>query len=216
MSGQRVTALDQLQARGMHIDFYDPDGRRYGLPTYPWRCAPDGLATIRQLRARGLRPAGQPVTAQIIWRHRGRRRIAYLYRTSHAVPKRPPTPAQLLAIAAALRARRAARPPHLPVLRRREALLHPEVSGRMPGLRPRRRPLAMPRRNRNAGTPRPDVDQLAAELDQLAASLCPGLLTGPGKSAVLVRYLVRTVTPGCLLTVTGGKQPIPQLTLGSR
>ena len=106
MSGPPVTALDQLQARGMHIGFYDPDGSRYGLPTYPWRCAPGGLATIRQLRASGLRPAGQPVTAQIIWRHRGGRRIAYLYRTDRSAPKRPATPAQLLAIAAALRARR--------------------------------------------------------------------------------------------------------------
>jgi hypothetical protein len=106
MSGQRNPALDQLQTRGMHIDYYDPDGSRYGLPTYPDRCAPDGLNTRRQLRASGLRPAGQAVTAQIIWRHRGRRRIAYLYRTDQAAPKRPPTPAQLTAVAAALRARR--------------------------------------------------------------------------------------------------------------
>jgi hypothetical protein len=106
VSGARVAALDQLRARGLHIDFYDPGGSRYGLPTYPYRCAPDGLLTRRQLRASGLRPAGQPVTAQVIWRHRGRRRIAYLYRTDRAAPKRLPTPAQLLAIAAALRARR--------------------------------------------------------------------------------------------------------------
>ena len=71
MSGARVAALDQLARRGLHIDFYDPDGSRYGLPTYPWRCAPDGLATRRQLRASGLQPARQPVTAQIIWRHGG-------------------------------------------------------------------------------------------------------------------------------------------------
>jgi hypothetical protein len=106
MSGQRVTALDQLQQRGMHIDFYDPDGSRFGLPTYPWHCAPDGLATMRQLRSIGLRPAGQPVTAQIIWRHRGKRRIAYLYRTDQAAPKRLATAAQLAAVATALRARR--------------------------------------------------------------------------------------------------------------
>ena len=106
MRGQRVTALDQLQARGLHIDFYDPDGSRFGLPTYPYRCAPDGLLTRRQLRASGLRPAGQPVTAQIIWRHRGKRRIAYLYRQTLARAKRQATPAQLAAIAAALRARR--------------------------------------------------------------------------------------------------------------
>jgi len=106
MSGARAAALDQLRARGLHVDFYDPDGSRFGLPTYPWHCAPDGLATRRQLRASGLRPAGQPVTAQIIWRHHGRRRIAYLYRTDHAAPKRLATAAQLAAVAAALRARR--------------------------------------------------------------------------------------------------------------
>ena len=106
MSGRRVVALDQLQARGLHIDFYDPDGSRYGLPTYPYRCAPDGLLTRRQLRASGLRPGGQPVTAQIIWRHRGKRRIAYLYSTDQAAPKRLATAAQLAAVDAALRARR--------------------------------------------------------------------------------------------------------------
>jgi hypothetical protein len=74
----------------------------------------------------------------------------------------------------------------------------------------------MPRRNRNAETPRLDVDQLAAELDQLAADLCPGVTGGPGKSTVLLGYLARTVTPGSLLIVTDGKQPIPHLTPGSR
>ena len=106
MSGAWVAALDQLQARGLHIDYYDPDGSRFGLPTDPYHCAPDGLQTRRQLRASGLRPAGQPVTAQIIRRHRGKRRIAYLYRQTLARAKRQATPAQLAAIAAALRARR--------------------------------------------------------------------------------------------------------------
>ncbi len=106
MTGQRVAALDQLRARGTYIGFYDPDGSRYGLPTYPYHYAPRGLLTRRQLRASGLRPAGQPVTAQIIWKHRGRRRIAYLYHADLAAPKRPATPAQLVAVQAALRARR--------------------------------------------------------------------------------------------------------------
>jgi hypothetical protein len=68
----------------------------------------------------------------------------------------------------------------------------------------------MPRRNRNAGTPRPDTDQLAAELDQLAADL------RPGTSTVLIGYLARTVTPGSVFIVTGCKQPIPQFAAESR
>ncbi len=74
----------------------------------------------------------------------------------------------------------------------------------------------MPRRNRNAGTPRLDADQLAAELAQLAVGLRPAVSTGPGKSTVLVGYLSRTITPGSLLAVIDGKQPIPHFTPGSR
>ncbi|WP_433342366.1 RRQRL motif-containing zinc-binding protein [Micromonospora sp. CA-111912] len=84
--------------------YYDPTGSRYGMPTYPYRMAPDGLATRRQLRAAGLRPAGQEPVCQILWR-RGKR-VAYLYRLDHAKPKRTATPAQREAITKALRARR--------------------------------------------------------------------------------------------------------------
>ncbi|MFF4649334.1 RRQRL motif-containing zinc-binding protein [Streptomyces sp. NPDC001380] len=87
--------------------FWDPDGERFGLPTYPWRMAPAGLATRRQLRAAGLRPAGQDVAAQILWQNRRRGvRAAYLYRVDRARPVRPMTPARATALAAALRARR--------------------------------------------------------------------------------------------------------------
>ena len=75
----------------------------------PYRWAPTGLATRRQLRARGLRPGGQPITAQIIWKHKGKRRVAYLYRTDLAKAKRTATAAQLAAIQSALRARRTCR-----------------------------------------------------------------------------------------------------------
>lgn len=85
--------------------FWDPTGRRYGVPTYPWRMAPAGLATRRQLAAAGLRPGGQPVTAQVMWRGRGRVRVAYLYPVTLALPKRPATPAQLAALDRALAAR---------------------------------------------------------------------------------------------------------------
>lgn len=77
------------------------------LPVYPWRLAPDGLATLRQLRAAGLRPGGQDVVAQI---ERPRRRrgplVAYLYRIDHARPVRPMTPAKRAALAKANTARR--------------------------------------------------------------------------------------------------------------
>ncbi|PNE41610.1 RRQRL motif-containing zinc-binding protein [Streptomyces noursei] len=87
--------------------FWDPDGARYGIPTYPYRLAPDGLATRRQLRARGLRPGGQPVAAQILWRSRRRGiRAAYLYRLDLARPVRPMTPARWAAVGKALAARR--------------------------------------------------------------------------------------------------------------
>jgi hypothetical protein len=103
---RQVNTLQTLLRRGWFIEFYDPKGTRYGLPTYPYRFAPDGLLTIRQLRAKGLRPGGQDVAAQILWRHRKHRRVAYLYRADLAKPKRHATTAQLAAIAKALRARR--------------------------------------------------------------------------------------------------------------
>ena len=76
--------------------FYDPTGEKYGIPTYPYRMAPSGLATVRQLRADGLRPGGQTVAAQLLWR-RGDRK-AFLYRVDLAKPKRSATPAQRAAI----------------------------------------------------------------------------------------------------------------------
>ncbi|MEU8512524.1 RRQRL motif-containing zinc-binding protein [Kitasatospora sp. NPDC048722] len=87
---------------------WDPDGSRHGgMPTYPWRMAPRGLFTRRQLRARGLRPGGQDVAAQVMWRSRfGGTRPAYLYRLDRAKPVRPMTPAKAAALAKANRARR--------------------------------------------------------------------------------------------------------------
>ena len=105
-TSRRVSDLDQLTGKGIYLQFYDPDGTRHGIPTYPWRWAPAGLLTIRQLRAHGLRPGGQPVTAQILWTHHGTRRVAYLYNAELAKPKRQATPAQLAAIGKALAARR--------------------------------------------------------------------------------------------------------------
>jgi hypothetical protein len=105
---RRVRTLDGARARGIYVQFYDPDGRRYGIPTYPFHWAPRHLYTARQLRAQGLRPGGQAPTAQILWR-RGLR-VAYLYRADLALPRRKArrkaTPAQRTAIAKALSARR--------------------------------------------------------------------------------------------------------------
>ncbi|MDX3403727.1 RRQRL motif-containing zinc-binding protein [Streptomyces sp. ME01-18h] len=77
------------------------------VPVYRWLLAPDGLATRRQLRARGLRPGGQDVAAQVV---RPRRRrgplVAYLYSIEQAKPVRPMTPAKWAALAKANAARR--------------------------------------------------------------------------------------------------------------
>jgi hypothetical protein len=103
--------LDRLALRGTFVEFYDPCAQRFPIPTYPYRWAPAGFATRRQLRAAGLRPGGQDVAAQILWR-RGKR-VAYLYHLHLTKPKRTATPAQLVAIGKALTARRTCRSCHL-------------------------------------------------------------------------------------------------------
>ncbi|WP_405664633.1 hypothetical protein OG379_20540 [Streptomyces sp. NBC_01166] len=88
---------------------YDPTGAMHGIPTFPWKYAPDGYATRRQLRARGLRPGGQEVAAQIMRRSRRRKAgmtVAYLYRIDRAKPVRPMTPGREMALAKAMLARR--------------------------------------------------------------------------------------------------------------
>jgi hypothetical protein len=90
---QREEGEDPMAAHRL----YDPTGEHHdGIPTYPYRLAPEGLATRRQLRTAGLQPARQPIAAQILWR-KGKR-VAYLYRVDLARPKRPVTPAQLAAL----------------------------------------------------------------------------------------------------------------------
>ncbi|WP_327586397.1 hypothetical protein OHA25_04855 [Nonomuraea sp. NBC_00507] len=88
----------------MSRTYWDPTGAEFGIPTYPYRMAPNGLATRRQLAALGLRPGGQDIQAQIIWR-RGKR-VAYLYAIDQAKPKRAATTAQLVALERAMQARR--------------------------------------------------------------------------------------------------------------
>jgi hypothetical protein len=103
---RRVPYLDELKTNGTWADFYDPEGARYGLPTYPFHWAPKGYLTRRQLRDKGLSPGGQDVQAQILWRHKSQRRVAFLYEEELAKPKRVPTPAQLAAVEKALTARK--------------------------------------------------------------------------------------------------------------
>ncbi|MFJ1796529.1 RRQRL motif-containing zinc-binding protein [Kitasatospora griseola] len=83
----------------------DPTGEQHGgLPTYPWKYRPDAnLLTRRQLRERGLRPAGQEPCAQLVCR--GGLRVAYLYRADRALPVRPMTPGRAAALDRAMAAR---------------------------------------------------------------------------------------------------------------
>ncbi|MER5257730.1 RRQRL motif-containing zinc-binding protein [Streptomyces sp. NPDC002855] len=92
-----------------YAECFDPTGARYGVPTYPWKYAPDGLATRRQLRSQGLRPGGQPIAAQLMRRSRRRKSgaaVAYLYRVDRAKPVRPMTSRRCGALALAMLARR--------------------------------------------------------------------------------------------------------------
>lgn len=82
-----------------------------GLPVLTWGHADRArFATVRQLRALGLRPGGAEPVALLAFGHRvpGRRPVEYtrLYDVSAAAPKREATPAQREAIGEALAARR--------------------------------------------------------------------------------------------------------------
>ena len=92
------------------------------------------LYTVRQLRAQGCAPAVRSPAAQILWR-RGLR-VAYLYRADLALPKTPghPRPAR--------RPRQGhGRPPYLPHLRHRKALLHTALNRPVQRLHGRRQPM---------------------------------------------------------------------------
>ncbi|MET9324051.1 RRQRL motif-containing zinc-binding protein [Streptomyces sp. NPDC003038] len=86
----------------------DPKGEEFGIPTWPWKLGPDPevMATYRQLRARGLRPGGQPVAGQLGWTRQGEPMFAALYLVELAKPKRPMTEARWASIRKAVAARR--------------------------------------------------------------------------------------------------------------
>jgi|GEM_PF-3107888 len=77
------------------VDVHDPgDG---SLPVFGWRQAGyEGLATRRQLRAKGLRPGGQEPVARL--ECRGGKRFAWLYDIDKALPIRPMTLAKEVAL----------------------------------------------------------------------------------------------------------------------
>ncbi|MCU1646403.1 MAG: hypothetical protein JWN03_6678 [Nocardia sp.] len=74
-----------------------------GIPTYQWRTAPTHLRTRRQLAAEGLRPNGQDIAGKLPFQRRGREYVAHLFDVGKSAPKRPPTEAQLEALAKATR-----------------------------------------------------------------------------------------------------------------
>ncbi|WP_431963271.1 RRQRL motif-containing zinc-binding protein [Nocardia sp. bgisy134] len=79
--------------------FHDPEGREFGVPTWPWGLAPQHLRTRRQLAREGLRPAGEH-EAQVLRARSGSRGplTAHLFDAESAVPKRVPSRAQLEAL----------------------------------------------------------------------------------------------------------------------
>ena len=76
-----------------------------GLVTWGWRKAPRGLLTRRQMRAEGLAPGGADPVGQLVFSHMRREVWALLWERGALVPKRMPTPAQLVALGRALAAR---------------------------------------------------------------------------------------------------------------
>lgn len=91
-------------ARGTSVRLWDgrwwPCAGRYaGAPVFRYGWAPSGLATVRQLSAKGLRPAGQEVAGWLVWGPSNRPRWAYLFRVDLAAPKRAMTPARWASIA---------------------------------------------------------------------------------------------------------------------
>jgi hypothetical protein len=81
------------------------------IPTYPYRLAPHGLMTRRQLRQHGLSAVGAEVVGELRWRsrkarHTGGWRTAYLYDPTTARPVRPMTPGRWRSHHAMMRARR--------------------------------------------------------------------------------------------------------------
>lgn len=94
MAGQHVALVD--------VDPHAPTEPEVTIPVFKRLCAPQGLATKRQLRARGLRPGGQGPVAEV--ETRGPRN-GLLYEIAKARPVRPMTLAKEYALDKAMAAR---------------------------------------------------------------------------------------------------------------
>ncbi|MEV6073413.1 hypothetical protein AB0L82_43285 [Nocardia sp. NPDC052001] len=98
-SGARSGGVAMIGPRDARTrDLPDPDGEKFGVPTYYWGTAPAGLGeTERQLAKHEppLRPGDKKDIAAQLIRPRGGSRgplFAYLYRVEDAVPKREAHP----------------------------------------------------------------------------------------------------------------------------
>lgn len=90
------------------LRFWDPEGSKYGLPTWPWKLGPSPAewATERQLAALGLRKGGQQPAGQLGWVRQGEDHFIPLYLVELAKPKRQMTEAMWAAVRKACAARR--------------------------------------------------------------------------------------------------------------
>ena len=149
-----------------------PTAAGTACPPTPSAGHPTGLLTIRQLRAKGLRPGGQDIAAQILWRRR-RARTSAASPTSTAMtspcPSGTPPPPSSPPSAKALRARRTC-----PTCGTEKDLLHPALNGRMQRLRGRGVPMTAPPSGRRSGVNRsltPKRRRRVTENDEYAAFL---------------------------------------------
>lgn len=158
------------------------------LDIYPWMAAPSHLKTRRQLRAAGLRPNGQEPVAVMRRMRRGREVSAYLYDVAKAAPKRIASPAQLLAIAKAVRAHqiRAAE-------RRGLSVTDLDATGD-PGPAWTTEKGNTMSDNTESAEAAAEIATILAEVDQLAAD------------GAIPTHLARTVH----VTVNGGERPVPE------
>ncbi len=102
----RNPALDDLVQHKLLPQVLRPHRHPVRVPDLPVPRGPGRAGNSASASRRRPLPRRQPIVAQILWTHKRTTRVAYLYRTDLAKPKRVPTMAQLAAIGKALTARR--------------------------------------------------------------------------------------------------------------